>query len=159
MPGRYVIAYFFETFSRVGSASRTVKVFRNEGLRFPPRIRNEKLITFQPLTASTALRTLNNPRYAGTYVYGRRHYRRTADGKHVLRKRERHRRESARPCCRGARSAGFAVETSVSGIQRGASDRRRGVSAIARKERVVNRAASRLRADPSTKRSVDWSPP
>ncbi|MDW3689004.1 recombinase family protein [Cupriavidus sp. CV2] len=86
---REIIAYFFETFSRVGSASQTVKVFRNEGLRFPSRMRNEELITFQPLTASTALRTLNNPRYAGAYVYGRRHYRRTADGKHVPRKRER----------------------------------------------------------------------
>jgi DNA invertase Pin-like site-specific DNA recombinase len=86
---RETIAYFFETFSRVGSASQAVKVFKNEGLRFPSRMRNEKLITFQPLTASTALRTLNNPRYAGTYVYGRRHYRRTADGKNVPRKRER----------------------------------------------------------------------
>lgn len=86
---RETIAYFFETFSRVGSASQTVKVFKNEGLRFPSRMRNEKLITFQPLTASTALRTLNNPRYAGAYVYGRRHYRRTADGKNVPRKRER----------------------------------------------------------------------
>src|SRR5579863_592231 len=86
---RETIAYFFETFSRVGSASQTVKVFKNEGLRFPSRMRNEKLITFQPLTASTALRTLNHPRYAGTYVYGRRYYRRTADGKNVPRKRER----------------------------------------------------------------------
>ncbi|WP_454727753.1 MULTISPECIES: recombinase family protein [Cupriavidus] len=86
---REIISYFFETFSRVGSASQTVKVFRNEGLRFPSRMHNETLITFQPLTASTALRTLNNPRYAGAYVYGRRHYRRTADGKHVPRKRER----------------------------------------------------------------------
>ncbi|MGQ7935252.1 recombinase family protein [Paraburkholderia sp. D1E] len=86
---RETIAYFFETFSRVGSACQTVKVFKNEGLLFPSRMRNEKLITFQPLTASTALRTLNNPRYAGTYFYGRRYYRRTADGKSLTRKRER----------------------------------------------------------------------
>lgn len=86
---REIIAYFFETFSRVGSASQTVKVFKNEGLRFPSRMHNEKLVTFHPLTASTALRTLNNPRYAGAYVYGRRHYRRTAEGKNVPRKRER----------------------------------------------------------------------
>ena len=31
---RETISYFFETFSRVGSASQTVKVFRNEGLCF-----------------------------------------------------------------------------------------------------------------------------
>ncbi|WP_459570187.1 recombinase family protein, partial [Cupriavidus sp. 8B] len=86
---REMVAYFFETFSRVGSASQTVKVFKSEGLRFPSRMHNEKLITFQPLTASTALRTLNNPRYAGAYAYGRRHYRRTADGKKAPRRRER----------------------------------------------------------------------
>ena len=63
---------FFETFSRVGSACQTVKVFRSEGLRFPSRIRNQKQTIFQPLTISTAIRTLNNPRYAGAYVYGRR---------------------------------------------------------------------------------------
>lgn len=87
---RETIVYFFETFSRVGSASQAVKAFRNEGLRFPSRIRNQKLTIFQPLTISTALRTLNNPRYAGAYVYGRRHYRRTAAGKHVPRKRDSH---------------------------------------------------------------------
>ena len=32
---RETIAYFFETFSRVGSACQTVKVFRKEGLAFP----------------------------------------------------------------------------------------------------------------------------
>jgi len=85
---RETIAYFFETFSRVGSASQTVKVFHNEGLRFPSRVRNQKLTIFQPLTISTAIRTLNNPRYSGAYVYGRRRYRRAADGKKILRKRE-----------------------------------------------------------------------
>lgn len=78
---RETIAYFFETFSRVGSACQTVKVFRAEGLRFPSRFRNQDTTIFRPLTASTAMRTLNNPRYAGAYVYGRRRFRRAADGK------------------------------------------------------------------------------
>jgi DNA invertase Pin-like site-specific DNA recombinase len=78
---REAIVYFFETFSRVGSASQTVKVFRDEGLQFPSRLRNQAATIFRPLTASTAMRTLNNPRYAGAYVYGRRRYRRKADGK------------------------------------------------------------------------------
>ena len=83
------IAHFFETFSRVGSACQTVKVFRNEGLRFPSRLRNRATTVFRPLNASTAMRTLTNPRYAGAYVYGRRSHRRTADGrKKVQRKRE-----------------------------------------------------------------------
>jgi DNA invertase Pin-like site-specific DNA recombinase len=86
---RETIAYFFETFSRVGSASQTVKVFRKEGLCFPSRIRNRAPAIFQPLTISTAIRTLHNPRYAGAYVYGRRQYRRAVDGKKQLRNRER----------------------------------------------------------------------
>ena len=85
---RESIAYFFETFSRLGSASQTVKAFRKEGLRFPSRLRNQNPTIFQPLTISTAIRTLNNPRYAGAYVYGRRQYRRAVDGKKLLRKRE-----------------------------------------------------------------------
>ena len=63
-------------------------MFRKEGLCFPSRIRNQKTTIFQPLTISTAIRALNNPRYSGAYVYGRRHYRRAADGKKLLRKRE-----------------------------------------------------------------------
>ncbi|MGF6472310.1 recombinase family protein [Paraburkholderia youngii] len=86
---RETIAYFFETFSRVGSACQTVKVFKNEGLLFPSRTRNEKFVIFQHLTASAALRMLNNPRYAGAYAYGRRQYRRIADGRKVPRRRNR----------------------------------------------------------------------
>jgi DNA invertase Pin-like site-specific DNA recombinase len=86
---REAIAYFFATFSRVGSASQTVKVFRQEGLVFPSRLRSSDATVFRPLTASTAMRMLNNPRYAGTYVYGRRQYRRAADGKtKIHRKRD-----------------------------------------------------------------------
>jgi len=86
---RETISHFFDTFSRVASACQTVKVFRDEGLQFPSRLRNRAETIFRPLTASTAMRTLNNPRYAGAYVYGRRRYRRAADGKKTIqRKRE-----------------------------------------------------------------------
>jgi DNA invertase Pin-like site-specific DNA recombinase len=78
---REAIAHFFETFSRVGSASQTVKVFRTEGIVFPSRLSIGDATVFRSLTASTAMRMLNNPRYAGVYVYGRRRYRRAADGK------------------------------------------------------------------------------
>ena len=57
---RESIAYFFETFSRVGSACQTVKVFRREGLLFPSRLQNDtRKVIFRPLTTWTALRTLN----------------------------------------------------------------------------------------------------
>lgn len=85
---RETITHFFETFSRVGSATQTVKAFATEGLLFPSRLRNQKQVVFQPLTISTTLRMLHNPRYAGAYAYGRRLYRRTVDGKRQLRNRE-----------------------------------------------------------------------
>jgi DNA invertase Pin-like site-specific DNA recombinase len=86
---RETIAHFFETFSRVASACQTVKVFRDEGLQFPSRLHNQAATIFRPLTTSTAMRILNNPRFAGAYVYGRRRYRRAADGRKTSqRKRE-----------------------------------------------------------------------
>jgi DNA invertase Pin-like site-specific DNA recombinase len=85
---RETIAHFFDTFARVGSAHQTVKAFRNEGLRFPSRLRAPSTgVMFHPLTASAAMRTLRNPRYAGAYAYGQRVYRRTVDGKKTHRTR------------------------------------------------------------------------
>ncbi|AYG77081.1 recombinase family protein (plasmid) [Rhizobium sp. CCGE532] len=81
---RETIAHFFETFSRVGSASQTVKAFRQEGILFPSRLHDSQTV-FRPLTPSTAMRVLHNPRYAGAYAYGRRRYRRTIDGKKLVR--------------------------------------------------------------------------
>ena len=84
---RETLAYFFEIFSRVGSAHQTVKVFRDEGLRFPSRHSSDaEKVVFRPLTASTAMRTLNNPRYAGVYAYGRRRYRHAAEGQKIERR-------------------------------------------------------------------------
>jgi DNA invertase Pin-like site-specific DNA recombinase len=85
---RETIAYFFQTFSRVGSACQIVKVFRKEGLLCPSRLRVGDTIVFRPLTTWTALRMLNNPRYAGVYAYGRRQYRRALDGKKQVQRRE-----------------------------------------------------------------------
>ena len=43
---------------------------------------------FQPLTVSATNRVLHNPRYAGTYAYGQRRYRRNAEGKTLVQKLE-----------------------------------------------------------------------
>ncbi len=83
---RETIAHFFETFSRVGSASQTVKTFHRDGLLFPSRLHNSETV-FRPLTVSTAQRVLTNPRYAGAYAYGRRQFRRTIEGKKTVRAR------------------------------------------------------------------------
>jgi DNA invertase Pin-like site-specific DNA recombinase len=85
---RETIAHFFATFERVGSAHQTVKAFRDEGLAFPSRLRSPATgVVFRPLTASTAMRTLRNPRYAGAYAYGQRAYVRTVEGKKTQRAR------------------------------------------------------------------------
>jgi DNA invertase Pin-like site-specific DNA recombinase len=87
---RETLSYFFETFARVGSAHQTVKTFRKEGLRFPSRLLRDgqRQVVFRELTASAAMRTLRNPRYAGAYTYGRRMYRRTVKGKPSVRVRD-----------------------------------------------------------------------
>jgi DNA invertase Pin-like site-specific DNA recombinase len=145
---REAITCFFKTFSRVGSASQTVKVFRNEGLAFPSRLRNGETTVFRPLTASAALRTLNNPRYAGAYVYGRRKYRRGADGKNW---RARRRLGKGRRSCRDAQYAAGAEITSASDMSRGAGSRKPGMYATVGMPLVANPTASPSRGFPSTK--------
>jgi DNA invertase Pin-like site-specific DNA recombinase len=86
---RESISHLFSLFERVGSANQTVKVFRDEGLKFPVRSRGRNEgVRFRTLTASAAIRTLHNPRYAGAYVYGRRAYGRSPNGKMTHYKRE-----------------------------------------------------------------------
>jgi DNA invertase Pin-like site-specific DNA recombinase len=65
---------FFATFRRTGSASGTVRSFREQGLTFPHRIRSgphRGEVYWGPLLHSTALHLLHNPRYAGVFVFGR----------------------------------------------------------------------------------------
>jgi DNA invertase Pin-like site-specific DNA recombinase len=96
---RDTIGHFFETFARVGSACQVVKAFRKESLVFPSRRRGGATV-FQPLTASTAMRVLKNPRYAGVYFYGRRRYRRAADGQKKV--QEKHDRGDWLACIQNA---------------------------------------------------------
>jgi len=73
----------FDTFRRTGSATATVKVFQRQGLLFPRRVhtgsRKGELV-WAILGHSQVLRILHNPRYAGAFVYGMSHTRRTIDG-------------------------------------------------------------------------------
>ncbi|WP_348633856.1 recombinase family protein [Rhizobium sp. CCGE531] len=61
---RETIAHFFETFSRVGSASQTVKAVRQEGILFPSRLHDSQTV-FRPLTPSTAMRVLQGRAVCG----------------------------------------------------------------------------------------------
>lgn len=74
---------FFGTFRRTGSASATVRTFREGGLLFPRRLRSgphRGELAWSPLLHWHALRVLKNPRYAGAYAFGRSRSRKTLTG-------------------------------------------------------------------------------
>lgn len=75
---------FFATFRRTGSATGTVRAFREQGLLFPRRLASgphQGELVWGELHHSRALRVLKNPRYAGAFAYGRSRGRRSADGR------------------------------------------------------------------------------
>lgn len=77
------LCHFFATFERLGSASATVRHFRQEGLLFPRRVRTGPCrgeTVWEPLGHRRALAILRNPRYAGAFVFGRHRRRRQPDG-------------------------------------------------------------------------------
>lgn len=66
------LRHLFATFVRTGSAWGTVQAFRREGVQFPRRGQagaGERV--WCPLTLAAVLTTLHNPRYAGTFCFGR----------------------------------------------------------------------------------------
>lgn len=74
----------FETFQRTGSAMQTAKLFHEQKLVFPRRIRKGlhrgELHWARP-SHSRILQVLHNPRYAGAFVFGRVRCRRLPNGK------------------------------------------------------------------------------
>ena len=69
---------FFSTFRRTGSATATMRAFRDQGLTFPRRVRlgtQRREVVFALLSHGHALEILHNPRYAGAYFYGRSRHR------------------------------------------------------------------------------------
>ena len=80
---RRSLRLLFDAFARTGSATATVKYFRQRGLRFPRRPRNgprKGELHWQPLEHSRVLHMLHNPRYAGAYAFGRSRQRRRPGG-------------------------------------------------------------------------------
>lgn len=75
----------FETFARTHSALQTIRWFRDEGIRFPRRLRcgpTKGELLWGELGHSRLLQILHNPRYTGAFVYGRARTGRTPDGKY-----------------------------------------------------------------------------
>ncbi len=86
------LRFFFETFSRIGSAMATIKTFRQQGLLFPRRLKkgpHKGDLLWAELTHSRALQMLHNPRYAGAFVFGRTQTRRKPNGGDAFRKQPR----------------------------------------------------------------------
>ena len=86
------LRFFFETFSRAGSAMATIKTFRQQSLLFPRRLKkgpHKGDLLWAELTHSRALQVLHNPRYAGAFVFGRTQTRRKPDGGDAFRKQPR----------------------------------------------------------------------
>jgi len=80
---RQSIAHLFETFERTGSASATVREFREQGLRFPRRPRSgphKGELLWGPLRHWQVLNVLHNPRYAGAFFFGSTRTRKRPDG-------------------------------------------------------------------------------
>ncbi len=70
------IAKFFKTFEETGSATATVKQFRQQDWKFPRKLkRGARLgeVVWGELVHSRALQLLHNPRYAGAFFFGRTH--------------------------------------------------------------------------------------
>ncbi len=78
------LRYFFETFRKMGTVSATVRGLREQNLTFPRRLRagpRKGELIWGGLTVVRAIGLLRNPRYAGTYAFGRTRQRSRADGK------------------------------------------------------------------------------
>ena len=78
------IRTLFATFERTGSATATVKFFRQQGLLFPRRLRrgvHKDQLLWTPLVHHRVLQVLHNPRYAGAFFHGRVHSRQDENGR------------------------------------------------------------------------------
>lgn len=86
---RKSIILFFQTFRTTGSATATVKYFRNNGIKFPCKLLrgiNKGDVIWVDLLHSRALQILHNPRYAGAYFWGRIQRKSLVNGKKMYKK-------------------------------------------------------------------------
>jgi hypothetical protein len=69
------LGYVFELFRREGVARRVVRDLKTNGLELPARVMAKEAygtVVWKTPTLSTVIRILQNPAYAGAYVYGSR---------------------------------------------------------------------------------------
>lgn len=71
------VGYVFDVFRREGVARRVVRDLKADGLELPARVMAKEgygTVVWKTPTLSTVIRFLQNPAYAGAYVYGRWEY-------------------------------------------------------------------------------------
>lgn len=71
---QHAVRTLFDSFRRTGSATATVRFFRDQGLRFPRRAvagPSKGDVMWGELEHSRVLWILHNPRYAGAFFFGR----------------------------------------------------------------------------------------
>ena len=77
------IRLVFETYRRMGAAHGVVAHFQREGWQFPRRLRrglHKGEVLWGGITLTRVLQILHNPRYAGTFFFGRSRTRTWPDG-------------------------------------------------------------------------------
>lgn len=83
------IRTFFLTYHRTGSATATVRFFRDQKLLFPRRPHRgpgKGELLWAPIVHSRALQILHNPRYAGAFAFGRTRTHKTVDGRETYKR-------------------------------------------------------------------------
>jgi DNA invertase Pin-like site-specific DNA recombinase len=83
------IRTFFQAYQRTGSATATVRFFRDQKLLFPRRPHKgpgKGVLVWAPIVHSRALQVLHNPRYAGAFVFGRSQTRKGVDGRETCKR-------------------------------------------------------------------------
>ena len=81
---QHCLKWLFDTFRGTGSAMATARAAHHLDLSFPRRCckgPHKGELLWARLGHSQVVRILHNPRYAGAFVYGRTHTRKTVDGR------------------------------------------------------------------------------
>lgn len=82
-----MIRFLFKTFRRVKSGHGVVKVFRENGLKFPMRLKqgfNKGELVWKKLDEHQTRQILRNPRYAGAFSYGKSRAYKNIEGKYSI---------------------------------------------------------------------------
>jgi excisionase family DNA binding protein len=87
---RHAIETVFRKFEQLGSAHQVYRYLQAEGFLLPARRNDEEQVRWLQPRYSAVLAILNNPRYAGAYVYGRRRRQRTVNERGEIRLRIEH---------------------------------------------------------------------